>query len=793
MCLLCVSMMGVSAWAATETLSIDFESAVANYTSWDISNFAMSATGIEAHSGSAFGTTNGKTTGHAQTKEKVASPQSFTCYFSKTSNNTTASTWYLEVSTDGSNWTEVATQSATSMSKGEWIEFSQDLSSYSNVYVRLRYNGTTAVRAVDDVVLTYSTDNVNPTCEAPTFSVAEGAYTTAQSVTLSTTTDGATIYYTTNGDEPTTSSSVYSSAISVSTTTTIKAIAVKDGMDNSSVASATYTIVTFNHAGTQADPYTVADAHTAIDANINKTGVYATGIVSKIVTAYDSGFDNITFNFVTTSGDTEFLQAYRCGGDDVADVQVGDIVVVSGDLTKYGSTYEFGQGCTLVSLTHPVTPTITISSTDVNVPFAGANETITVTYNHVDKGVADVDFYESDGTTAATYDWITASLDANGNVEYLVEENTGAARTAYFKVYGLDDEANYVYSDLVTITQAKFELVSTFDLSTAKYTSASANEVVWNSTVATMVAAKAGASTNTNNYLGGSTRDVSGTPTLNTSTRFYTNSTITITPITGVTIGTITFEATTTGYATALANSSWTNATASASEKTVTVTPTNGAQTVSATIGGTTGHTEVTISYLGTPSVAPTYTRNVIDGNYGTLCLPYAATIEGATLYSIADKDASSITVTEAGTTAAAGVPYIFKATDAQLVATFTGTTYTAAGTANGLHGTYSDIDFADVTGYTDGDYYVVLPNKVQAASSKSGVDSNRAYIVLDEITTISGVKGIRLGFNEATAITELTEKTEATEGVIYNLQGQQLAAPQRGINIIGGKNVLVK
>ena len=199
--------------------------------------------------------------------------------------------------------------------------------------------------------------------------------------------------------------------------------------------------------------------------------------------------------------------------------------------------------------------------------------------------------------------------------------------------------------------------------------------------------------------------------------------------------------------------------------------------------------------FLDEVKVQGIYTRTVTSGNWGTLCLPYAATVEGATLYSITDKDASSITVTEAGTTAAAGVPYIFKATATQLVATYTGTTYTDAGTANGLHGTYSDIDFADVAGYSDGDYYVVLPNKVQAASSKSGVDAYRAYIVLGEITSAPGVKGIRLGFDEATAITELTESTEKTEGTegIYNLNGQQLSAPQRGINIIGGKKVLVK
>lgn len=76
----------------------------------------------------------------------------------------------------------------------------------------------------------------------PTFSLAEGTYTSIQTVTISTDTEGADIYYTIDGSEPTTSSNKYSKPISVDETMTIKAIAVKDGMANSTVASATYTI-----------------------------------------------------------------------------------------------------------------------------------------------------------------------------------------------------------------------------------------------------------------------------------------------------------------------------------------------------------------------------------------------------------------------------------------------------------------------------------------------------------------------------------------------------------------------
>ena len=76
---------------------------------------------------------------------------------------------------------------------------------------------------------------------APTFSPAGGTFTSEQSVTISAA-EGAKIYYTTDKTVPTTSSKEYSGPITVSATTTIRAIAVKDGYTNSEIAEATYTI-----------------------------------------------------------------------------------------------------------------------------------------------------------------------------------------------------------------------------------------------------------------------------------------------------------------------------------------------------------------------------------------------------------------------------------------------------------------------------------------------------------------------------------------------------------------------
>lgn len=90
---------------------------------------------------------------------------------------------------------------------------------------------------------------------APTANPTAGTYTENQSVTLTSSTEGATIYYTTDGSEPTITGGVpagttaqYTAPIAVagtegqSITTTIKAIAVKSGMQDGSVGTFTYTI-----------------------------------------------------------------------------------------------------------------------------------------------------------------------------------------------------------------------------------------------------------------------------------------------------------------------------------------------------------------------------------------------------------------------------------------------------------------------------------------------------------------------------------------------------------------------
>ena len=105
--------------------------------------------------------------------------------------------------------------------------------------------GTGSLTAIQDIQnWTFTTGVTQTQAATPTFSPVAGTYTSAQNVTISSTTSGATIYYTTNGSTPTTSSTKYTGPVAVGTTETLNAIAVATGFANSNVGAAAYTINT---------------------------------------------------------------------------------------------------------------------------------------------------------------------------------------------------------------------------------------------------------------------------------------------------------------------------------------------------------------------------------------------------------------------------------------------------------------------------------------------------------------------------------------------------------------------
>src|ERR1700677_2482523 len=115
------------------------------------------------------------------------------------------------------------------------------------------------------------------TAATPAISPAAGAYPSAQSVTLSDSTLGATIYYTTNGSAPTTSSAIYSGPISVVASEAIQAVAVAPDYTDSGLAKANYTI-TPPSSGTNtpppSGPVVPSDATVASDIHLLDTWIY---------------------------------------------------------------------------------------------------------------------------------------------------------------------------------------------------------------------------------------------------------------------------------------------------------------------------------------------------------------------------------------------------------------------------------------------------------------------------------------------------------------------------------------
>ena len=108
--------------------------------------------------------------------------------------------------------------------------------------------------------------------------------------------------------------------------------------------------------GTAADPYTVAEAMAAVDANTGLRGAHVTAIISQV----DSFSNNAITYWISDDGTTtDQLEVYKGKGLDNADfsaasdVEVGAEVVVVGNLKLYNTTYEFDSGSYQTSYTAP--------------------------------------------------------------------------------------------------------------------------------------------------------------------------------------------------------------------------------------------------------------------------------------------------------------------------------------------------------------------------------------------------------------------------------------------------------
>lgn len=141
-----------------------------------------------------------------------------------------------EVDSGNTDWIAGA---GTNMDNSEWIVHPQDY--------------------VDDLGSHTFDPGGSEHAATPTFNPPAGVYAQPISVTISSTTPGATIRYTTDGSNPTETSTQYTSPISLDTNTTLKAIAFASGFDPSYVATASYIFPQVVQNMTQLRNQTVGD------------------------------------------------------------------------------------------------------------------------------------------------------------------------------------------------------------------------------------------------------------------------------------------------------------------------------------------------------------------------------------------------------------------------------------------------------------------------------------------------------------------------------------------------------
>lgn len=195
-------------------------------------------------------------------------------------------------------------------------------------------------------------------------------------------------------------------------------------------------------------------------------------------------------------------------------------------------------------------------------------------------------------------------------------------------------------------------------------------------------------------------------------------------------------------------------------------------------------------------------------GKFGTICLPYKASVSGALVYSIANKNASGVSLERVDGLLEAGKPYFYMSYDevgrrgsdplAQNVQFFRAdwqADVVSPIANNGLIGTFSEITAPD-----GANYLILSNNKLYNTEGATGDDAvivgaNKAYIDKTAISDLGvAVKAFISFGDDATKINAVeNEQLSLGDAEIYNLAGQRMSKLQRGINIVNGKKVLVK
>lgn len=328
---------------------------------------------------------------------------------------------------------------------------------------------TNQVRATSIVVTVSGAPSV--TVEVPKFSIASGLYLEAQSVAMSCE-EGARILYTVAvgndpeyiDDENYTGVFYDGNPLTVSKSTIIKAMAVKNGK-TSSIVTAKYTIVNTTGKGTVESPFSVADALLVIDAldNGQKTAdeYVIKGNVTE-VTEISLDYGNATFK-IADAGSADVLTVFRAkdaNGENITDenyVKAGDKVTVQGKLQRYFKdntvTPEVAQGGKILSVEseEPLPELPTVEQQPV-LKFTATNQWASYTFNKADFKAASYKGFRieysdmNEVESGAAFNILVNSKETHLGQDWSGAEAQVPNKTAY-KNFGFDAAHNVFEGD----------------------------------------------------------------------------------------------------------------------------------------------------------------------------------------------------------------------------------------------------------------------------------------------------------------------------------------------------------
>jgi len=248
------------------------------------------------------------------------------------------------------------------------------------------------------------------TAATPTFTPAAGTYSSTQSVTIGSSTSGAEIRYTTNGSTPTASSTLYTGPISVATSQTIKAIALKAGMLESAVATAAYTIQAASGDGPAGYTYCSNEFGTCLFSGTASVAFGANGSYY-----YGTFTGQATCSAGTFGGAPAYNQAKKCYYMSVSQAAAPAFTPAAG-------TYSSTQSVTISSATSGAAIRYTTNGSTPTASSTLYTGPISVATSQTIKAIAIASGLSDSAVTTAAYTIQAASGDGPAGYTYCSNE-----------------------------------------------------------------------------------------------------------------------------------------------------------------------------------------------------------------------------------------------------------------------------------------------------------------------------------------------------------------------------------